>query len=116
MRSFSIMAIIGILLLTSLVRAKEIDYSRDVLPILSDKCFQCHGPDKKTREADLRLDTFEGAVADLGGYAALVPEKPDKSELIFRIDDKEDPMPPRKTHLTLTEAEKQVLREWIREG
>ncbi|MDA8632741.1 DUF1553 domain-containing protein [Verrucomicrobiales bacterium] len=116
MRFFSIMAIIGILLLTSLVRAKEIDFSRDVLPILSDKCFQCHGPDKKTREADLRLDTFRGAITDLGGYAALVPEKPDKSELIFRIDDKEDPMPPRKTHLTLTEAEKQVLREWIREG
>jgi hypothetical protein len=96
--------------------AGAVDYAKDVLPILSDKCFQCHGPDQNHREADLRLDTFEGATADLGGYAAVVPHTPDKSELIYRIDDTEDPMPPTKSNLSLTGAEKEILREWIGSG
>ena len=96
--------------------ARSADFAKEVLPILSDKCFQCHGPDQNHREADLRLDTFEGAIADLGGYAALAPGKPEESELIFRIEDDEDPMPPRKSNLTLTESEKSILREWVASG
>ena len=51
-----------------------VDFAREVLPILSDKCFACHGPDTK-KKTDLRLDSFEGATADLGGYQAINPEK-----------------------------------------
>ena len=95
---------------------EKIDFSSDILPILSDKCFICHGPDEKTLEADLRLDSFEGATRDLGGYAALVPGDPDKSELFFRILDTEDPMPPTKSKLTLSTVEIDLLRQWIEQG
>ena len=55
---------------------EKIKFNRDILPILADKCFHCHGPDEKAREADLRLDIVEGSTADLGGYAAIVPGDP----------------------------------------
>ena len=73
-----------------------IDFARDIRPLLSDNCFACHGPDAKQRKADLRLDTREGALADLGDYAAVVPGKPSESELVARIltDDEDDLMPP----------------------
>lgn len=89
---------------------------RDVIAILSDKCFQCHGPDEATREAELRLDTFEGATTDLGGYAAIVPADVDNSFLLDRIEDEDDPMPPIDSKLALTPNEKQMLREWIESG
>ena len=74
----------------------EIDFTRDIRPLLSDNCFACHGPDLKQIKADLRLDTREGAISDLGGYSAVVPGKPSDSELVVRIlsDDEGDLMPP----------------------
>src|SRR5262245_24003411 len=63
-----------------------VEFNRDIRPLLSDKCFQCHGPDKAKRKADLRLDTKEGgAFADRGGYRDLVPGSLAKSELVRRI-------------------------------
>jgi hypothetical protein len=98
--------------------ASGVDFNRDIRPILSDKCFHCHGPDPETREADLRLDTFEGATE--GGEFAIPiePGKPGKSELMTRIlhADPEEVMPPPKTHKKITPEEAALLRQWIAEG
>lgn len=98
----------------------EVDFTRDVRPILSDKCFFCHGPDKKNQKSKLRLDNLKDATAKTteSGFPAIVPGKPDDSELVFRInsDDKTERMPPAKTKLSLTAAEKQILTDWIKEG
>ncbi|MDP6915621.1 MAG: DUF1549 domain-containing protein, partial [Verrucomicrobiota bacterium] len=98
--------------------AGEVRFNRDIRPILSDKCFKCHGPDANHRKADLRLDTLEGALADLGDYAAVVPGAPRKSELIARITtgDEEDVMPPPDTGKTLSDDEKKLFRDWIAQG
>lgn len=96
----------------------DVDFNRDVRPILSDNCFACHGPDKGKRKAKLRLDTREGATADLGGYAAVVPGDTEKSELVRRIlaTDPDDVMPPPDSLKKLTEAQKQRLVIWVRAG
>lgn len=98
--------------------AQLIDFQREVRPILSDKCFACHGPDAAAREAGLRLDTREGALADLGGYAAIAPSDLDASELVYRIaaEDKRELMPPPESGLGLTEEERATLRAWIHQG
>ncbi len=94
------------------------DFNRDIRPILSDKCFSCHGFNEEDRKADLRLDTEEGAFVDLGGYKAFVAGKPDDSEAWLRIDtdDEDDIMPPPKSHKELTADEKKLIKEWINEG
>jgi hypothetical protein len=97
----------------------KVDFNRQVLPILSDHCFACHGPDAKARKAELRLDTKKGAFATLGEDAfAIVPGKPDDSLLIDRIlsTDKTRVMPPPKHNKPLSEPQKQVLRDWIAQG
>lgn len=93
----------------------EVDFAREVLPILSDKCYYCHGPDTKNKK-DLRLDSYEEAVVDLGGYKALDPENPGESEIIARMFDKEDPMPPEDAEKQLTEREKEIIRKWVMSG
>ncbi|NBP86662.1 MAG: DUF1549 domain-containing protein, partial [Mycobacteriaceae bacterium] len=95
--------------------AEPVRYNRDIRPILSDKCFFCHGFDEKKREAGLRLDTREGALKK----NAIVPGKPDKSELLKRVTTKDagDHMPPAKSKLpAITPAEVELLRRWIAEG
>ena len=98
--------------------AAKTSFNRDVRPILSANCFSCHGPDEKARKAKLRLDTKEGATADLGGYRALEPGKADESELILRIesDDPDEVMPPPDSGHKLTEEERKTLRQWIGAG
>lgn len=113
---------VALLLLTDSVRsdsvAAEIDFSLDVLPILSDVCYKCHGPDDESREADLRLDDEQSAKLDRGGYAVVKPGVADKSELILRIlsDDEAYVMPPSDSGKTLTSDQKEVLRSWIDQG
>ena len=96
--------------------SEAIDFNRDVRPILSDKCFFCHGPDSHEREADLMLHTAAGAYADLGGYAAIVPGDAEASELLKRIKDSEDPMPPEDSHKSLNQDEVETLSQWIADG
>ena len=113
--------LVGALLLASSASAvaaakvtEKISYNRDVRPILSDKCFFCHGPDQNKRKGKLRLDVREEAIKK----EAFVPGKPDKSELIRRIfaTGTDDLMPPAESHKTLTPAQKELLRRWIAEG
>jgi hypothetical protein len=103
---------------TPAARGEKIDFNRDIRPILSDKCFFCHGPDAGERKADLRLDTRAGATADLGGYAAVVPGKPEASEFIARIThpDAAEIMPPPDSHKALKPGEIKLLTRWIAEG
>ena len=101
----------------SAVSAAEtpVDFSREILPILSNKCFICHGPDSR-KEDLLRLDSFEGATSDLGGYRAVDPGDLAKSEIIARIHDADDPMPPEDAEKTLTAAEQALLKRWVLQG
>lgn len=104
---------------TSSAHAKEVRFGRDVLPILSDRCFHCHGPDPSHREADLRLDIEEDAFADRGGYAAIVAGDPEASEAFQRIvtDEEGMVMPPVDSHRKpLSEKEAAVIKEWIESG
>ena len=92
-----------------------VNFSREVLPILSNKCFICHGPDAKDQDA-LRLDSAAGATIDLGGYRAIDPEHPDQSRLLVRIHSADDPMPPADHEKQLTTAERDVLTRWVKQG
>jgi len=96
-----------------------VDYSRDVRPLLSDRCFACHGFDEGTRQADLRLDTREGATSDANGLPAIVPGAPQQSELLRRIrsSDPDEQMPPADAHRQpFREEEIQLLSDWISQG
>ncbi|MBV9083757.1 MAG: DUF1553 domain-containing protein [Acidobacteriaceae bacterium] len=96
----------------------QVDFQRQVRPILSDKCFLCHGPDEGTRMADLRLDTKEGAFAKRKNGYPIVAGKPDESLLVKRIysNDPAFRMPPVFSHRTLTDEQKDTLRHWIEQG
>ena len=95
-----------------------IEFNRDVRPILSDKCFACHGPDKGQRKGDLRLDLEKGALAAHDGRHAIVAGKVDDSELYKRIThtSKRKKMPPAKFGKTLSQEEIEILRRWIEQG
>ncbi len=109
--------VVGLLLSASGAWAK-LEFNRDVRPILSDKCFACHGFDAKTREAGLRLDTEEGAYSLKDGVQAIKPGALQESEVWHRIthSDEDELMPPRESNKSLTEGEKEVLKRWIEGG
>ena len=105
--------------LTPIAKAQdEIQFNRDVRPILAAKCFECHGFDVKTRKADMRLDTAEGAYAEHDGLIAIKPGDLAGSELWSRITstDTDVLMPPPESKKSLTDAEKDTLRRWIEQG
>ena len=101
-----------------LTTGQDVEYSRDVRPILASKCFGCHGADDAHREADLRLDTFAGVTDARDGRAAIVPGKPDDSQLIVRVTstDVDLQMPPPDTGKSLSPGEIATLRQWIASG
>ena len=93
----------------------EVDFARQILPILSNKCFACHGPDSK-KPSELRLDSYKSATADRDGVKAIDPKNLTESEMLFRIHDKEDPMPPVDAEKQLTEEERKLLTSWVKSG
>ena len=113
------MRVICVLLsFSAALSAATIDFSRDIQPILSDKCYFCHGPDAKERKGDLRLDVEKEAKAVKDGVTAIRPGKSHESSLIERIfsTDPDEVMPTPKSNRTLTAAQKQLLKQWIDEG
>src|SRR5688572_1718143 len=97
--------------------AEPLTYNRDIRPILSDNCFECHGPAKQ--KGGLRLDLREVATQPVkSGSIAIVPGNVDASELLMRVfaKDEDDQMPPPDSGHTLTAAQKNVLRRWVAEG
>lgn len=97
----------------------RVSFSREVLPILSDRCFHCHGPDPGHRKADLRLDDETEAKRDRDGLKIVAPRDLAASELWQRVitDDEDEIMPPPDSHRkSLSESEKNVIRRWIEEG
>jgi len=98
--------------------AAEIEFNRDIRPILSDKCFACHGPDSSQRKADLRLDEAANATKDRDGYQVVIPGNAKESELLHRVnsDDSDLKMPPPEFGKELTESELKLLTEWINQG
>ncbi len=117
--------VVALSLMTAVIQASEpasarkIDFNYEIRPILSDKCFNCHGPDPRKRKAGLRLDTKAGAFAKLKSDGhAIVPGNLDESELVARItaEDEIDRMPPTSLGRTLTPREIDLLKRWIEQG
>ncbi len=96
----------------------KVSFSREVAPIISSKCYHCHGQDEDSRKAELRLDLREEAIKEHDGVRAIVPGKPEQSALVERIlsKDKDDVMPPPKEGHAITPAEAAILRKWIAQG
>jgi Protein of unknown function (DUF1553)/Protein of unknown function (DUF1549)/Planctomycete cytochrome C len=125
MRSAALTALILTAALVLPIHAAETDsaghdlFTSQVRPILARHCFKCHGPDDKARKASLRLDVRDESVKPAkSGAIAVVPGKPDESELVSRIfaDDASERMPPASTKNPLSESDKQVLKRWIADG
>ncbi len=115
----SIFCLIALPVVVQAEPGATVNFNRDVRPILSDKCFACHGPDEKKRDSKLRLDIREQAVKPAeSGDTAIVPGKPEASQLLARVTtkDRDDMMPPPKTHKTVSPQEVETLRRWIAEG
>ncbi|HCR29792.1 MAG TPA: chromosome segregation protein [Opitutae bacterium] len=106
----------------SLAEQEPINFNRDIFPILSDKCFHCHGPDDTDREEDLRLDIPDGPLGTLtprDDYHIIKPGEPEESELWFRVTSEFDDeiMPPKSSHKApLTEEEVELITQWIEDG
>jgi mono/diheme cytochrome c family protein len=114
-----LLACIGVVVATATTAAAPIDYRSDVLPILAENCYGCHGPDPATRKVDLRFDVRAPALTELkSGHVAIVPGAPAKSALLERIAsaDPNDRMPPPGAGAALSTAQIETLRRWIKEG
>ena len=111
----SLIALAGI---PALRAAETIDFSRQILPILSDACFRCHGPDAGSRKAKLRLDQREGLFRTRDDITVVAPGKPEASEMLLRIvsKDPEEVMPPPDSTRQLKPAEAALLRRWVASG
>lgn len=99
--------------------AGQVEFNRDIRPVLADTCFQCHGPDPDTRKADLRLDLEEGYfTAEEDEPPLLVKGKPEESEVYLRLitSDEDDVMPPPDSHKEVTPEQIELIRQWIEEG
>ncbi len=99
--------------------AEPIDFNRDIRPILSNHCYECHGPDSKQRKAGLRLDEEQGSRIELkSGVQAVVPGNLEESELIYRVttSDADERMPPKDFNKQLSEDQVKLLKEWIKQG
>ena len=96
----------------------RISFNRQIKPILSDRCFKCHGPDAKNQKSEFRLDTQEHAFENLGGTIGIVPGELEKSAVHFRIheDAGDDLMPPANSNLKLSDEEKELIDQWILQG
>lgn len=113
-----LLAIAAFAVLGSGAAPRDIQFNRDVRPILSDKCYTCHGPDEKTRLVNLRLDTKEGLLATRGKHQIVVPGDPAKSKLLERIAHPKRAlaMPPPGSGDVLTPDQTEIIAEWIRQG
>ncbi|MEX2168721.1 MAG: PSD1 and planctomycete cytochrome C domain-containing protein [Pirellulales bacterium] len=100
------------------IEPERVSFREQIRPILAANCFQCHGPDESSREADLRLDSLEMATGDRGGYAALVPGELDASELYRRVtsEDESEKMPPPESNKHLSAEQIELLKQWIEQG
>ena len=118
MRSISF-AVVSVVILCSVADAEDkVSFSRDIQPILSDYCFKCHGPSEEGRQAELRLDTREGALAVHDGRATVVPGDLAASELVKRIlsTNPDEVMPPPEAKHDLSPQQIETLRRWVAEG
>lgn len=119
MASLDVILTASVLLgLAPVVGAQEVDYNRDIRPILADHCFTCHGPDEGTREARLRLDTLAGLEKPLGRDHLILPGEPEESELFLRVteEDEDYRMPPVESGEPLAAEQVDLLRRWIEQG
>ncbi len=115
LRTATLAIVLVCLWVVSFAAADDLLFNRDIKPILSDKCFACHGPAARAEGTELRLDSRDSAVTD---WQAIIPGKPDDSELVRRIESKDDGelMPPPEVHKPLSDGERALLRQWIAEG
>jgi len=116
-----VLTMIGLLCLVHVAQATEsdlIDFSRDIRPILADTCYQCHGPDAQTREADFRLDLQDDVFKDHGNGQLVIPGKPSESVLLQRLltTSVEQRMPPVDADRQLSSEQIELIRKWIEQG
>ena len=113
-----ILALSALILLSANIQAEPISFARQIRPLLSDACFQCHGPDANERKADLRLDLEHTAKTPDDDFWVIKEGDPDKSDLVARIftTDSDDVMPPPDSGKSLDEDERQLIRDWIEQG
>ena len=114
----SLLAFLAVAPLARATTPAPLEFNRDIRPILSENCFQCHGQDPAHREGKLRLDDRADATRPRPGNPAIAPGKPDESEILFRLlsTDDEERMPPAKSHKHVTPEQVALLKRWITEG